>query len=129
MAQLNNGQIELLKNQYQDAREAYLKAFCSAYEIKYEKNAWVDGNIVRFGDYFFDFEKVIKFSVDNGFHDFSELVEWYEYCSWAAAFRQTIPSFADWLQGFPHATQSEQKKLIELKRLFDETIQDYQNKY
>ena len=78
---MNKAHRELLNKRYNDVCEEYLKAFCDAYEMSYEKDSWVAGDvgtIACVGDYCFDFTNVIKYAVDNNLSDWHELLQWYD---------------------------------------------------
>ena len=82
-----------LKKQYKDVCEGYLKAFCEAYGARYEKDSWVAGDvgtIACVGENYFDFNEVVKYSVDNNLHDWDELMRWYDYTLFASEYKQTI---------------------------------------
>ena len=128
---MNKAHRELLKKNYEDACEEYLKAFCDAYEMPYEKDAWVAddvGTIACVGDYYFDFTNVIKYAVDNNLSDWHELMQWYDYTLFANEYNQSIPNFPSWHKGCPRLTDEEQKHLVKLKKEFMETIGEYKNK-
>ena len=59
---MNEAHIKLLKENYEKACNEYLKAFCSTYELQYEEDAWVAGDvgtIALIGDYYIDFQNMI----------------------------------------------------------------------
>lgn len=123
---------DLLRQRYDEACEDYLKAFCDAYELQYESDSWVGGEVgttTCINDYFFDFDGVVKYAVDNGLHDYNDLVEWYDYTLFAHNFNQTIPNFKAWSKGCPRLSKSEQQKLIKLKKDFDDAVKDYKERY
>lgn len=120
--------IKQLAVRYENICNEYVKTFCELYELHYEQDCWVGGDIgsiVCLGDYFFDFQGVVKYAVDNGLNDFSDLMEWYYYTTWAASFNQPVPNFGSWSKGCPRATKEQQQHLINLKREFDETAAKY----
>lgn len=128
---MNKAHIELLNKRYTEACEEYLKAFCDAYELQYEKDAWVAGNVGTIacaGDYYFDFTDVIKYAVDNNLSDWHELLQWYDYTLFANEYNQTIPNFPSWHKGCPRLSEQEQKHLIKLKEDLMDTINEYKNK-
>ena len=128
---MNKAHKELLNKRYADACEEYLKAFCDNYEHRYELDAWVAGEvgtIASIGDYFFDFNDVIKYAVDNNLTDWNELLEWYDYTLFALEYNQTIPNFKSWHKGCPRLTKEEQQKLIDLKENFEDVIKEYRKK-
>lgn len=125
---MNKAHIELLNKRYTEACEEYLKAFCDAYEMPYEKDAWVAGDvgtIACVGDYYFDFTDVIKYAVDNNLSDLHELLQWYDYTLFANEYNQSIPNFKSWHKGCPRLSKDAQKHLKSLKERLDKTIQEY----
>ena len=104
-----------LKKQYKDVCEGYLKAFCEAYGARYEKDSWVAGDvgtIACVGENYFDFNEVVKYSVDNNLHDWDELMRWYDYTLFASEYKQTIPNWQSWVKGCPRLSETEQEKLV-----------------
>lgn len=129
---MNKAHRDLLRQRYEDACEEYLKAFCDAYDLQYEKDSWTGGcvgTITCVCDYYFDFNSVVKYAVDHNLHDFGDLDEWYNYCMFAHEFNQTIPSFDAWSRGCPRLSKSEQQRLIGLKMDFNAAIKDYKERY
>lgn len=128
---MNKAHKETLNKMYNDVCEEYLKAFCENYDRRYELDSWVAGEcgtIACVGDYFFDFNDVIKYAVDNSLTDWNEVLEWYDYTLFANEYNQTIPNFPSWHKGCPRLTNEEQKRLVKLKKEFEETIEKYKNK-
>ena len=128
---MNNKKNDLAKR-YEDICNEYLVAFCKSHEIAVETDdVWVAGDvgtIACLGDYFFDFHDVIKYSVDNGLHDWSNIMEWYDYTLFAAEYGQTIPNFAAWCKGCPRLSESEQQRLRDLKNDFESAVKDYKER-
>ena len=128
---MNNTYIKQLEKRYSDTCEEYLKTFCKNYDRRYELDSWVAGDcgtIACVGDYFFDFNDVIKYAVDNSLTDWDEVVEWYDYTLFANEYNQTIPNFQSWHKGCPRLTKEEQERLIKLKKDFEDTINEYRDK-
>ena len=125
---MNKAHIELLNKRYTEACEEYLKAFCDAYEMPYEKDAWVAGDVGTIscvGDYYFDFTDVIKYAVDNNLSDLHELLQWYDYTLFANEYNQSIPNFKSWHKGCPRLRKDAQKHLQGLKERLEKTIKEY----
>lgn len=119
-----------LANRYKNICDEYVTLFCDAYQLQFE--SWVGdeaGTIGCFGDYFFEFNDVIKYSVDHNLHDWHMLIEWYDYTLFASEFGQQIPNFRSWSSGCPHLSKQEQKKLRELKESLVSAIEEYKEKY
>ena len=127
---MNKTYIKQLEKRYSDTCEEYLKAFCKNYDRRYELDSWVAGDcgsIACVGDYFFDFNDVIKYAVDNNLTDWDEVVEWYDYTLFANEYNQTIPNFQSWHKGCPRLSKEEQKYLVSLKEMLDKAIKDYKD--
>lgn len=119
-----------LNERYVDTCEEYLRAFCENYDIKYEQDAWVAGDvgtIACVNDYFFDFHDVIKYAVDNELTDWDEVVEWYDYTLFASEYQQTIPNFKSWHKGCPRLSKEAQQTLVKLKKDFEDTVELYKH--
>ena len=128
---MNKTYIKQLEKRYSDTCEEYLKTFCKNYDRRYELYSWVAGEcgtIACIGDYFFDFNDVIKYAVDNSLTDWDEVVEWYDYTLFANEYNQTIPNFKSWHKGCPRLTKEEQERLVKLKKDFVDTINEYRDK-
>lgn len=128
---MNKTYIKQLEKRYSDTCEEYLKTFCKNYDRRYELDSWVAGEcgtIACVGDYFFDFNDVIKYAVDKSLTDWDEVVEWYDYTLFANEYNQTIPNFQSWHKGCPRLTKEEQEHLIKLKKDFEDTIKEYKDK-
>lgn len=129
---MNKAHIELLKESYKKACNDYLKAFCANYDFQYDNDAWVAGDvgtIALVADFFFDFNDVIKYSVDNELTDWKELVEWYDYTLFAHEYGLDMPNFSSWHKGCPRLSKEEQQRLINLKKELKNAIDDYKNRY
>ena len=127
---MNKTYIKQLEKRYSDTCEEYLKAFCENYNRRYELDSWVAGDcgtIACVGDYFFDFHDVIKYAVDNNLTDWDEVVEWYDYTLFANEYNQTIPNFQSWHKGCPRLTKKKKKRLIDLKKDFEYTVELYKH--
>lgn len=125
---MNKAHIEFLRDAYNESCENILRAFCDMLNLKYEPNSWVAndvGTIACVGDYFFDFNDIIKYCVLNSIDNLDELIEWYDYSLWANEFNQDIPNFKSWHNGCPRFSKEQQKRLIDLKKQLDDTITQY----
>lgn len=124
---MNKAHIELLKNEYDKICDEYLLAFCSNYDRRYTKDAWVSGagSIACIGDYYFDFKDVVKYCVDNNLTDFNEVVEWYDYSIDVASFGLDIPSFKDWHEGCPHLSNEQLDSLCEKRKELEDLVEQY----
>ena len=121
---MNKAHIELLNKRYTEVCEEYLKAFCQTYELQYEEDAWVAGDvgtIASIGDYYIDFQDVM-YMLDNGIA-FEEWLRWYDYCLDAHDLGLDTPNFTSWHKGCPRLTEEQiqdiKDKRQELKELMD----------
>ena len=127
---MNRSHIELLKNEYDRVCDEYLIAFCNNFDLPYEKDAWVAGNagtVASIGDYYFDFNDVIKYCVDNNLTDFDEVLEWYDYRIDAESFGIETPNFPSWHKGCPRLTSEQLDNLCEKRKELNELVAQYKN--
>lgn len=122
-----------LKNRFRGVCNEYIIEFCRLYKIELDSDdIWVGGDagtIACINDYFFDFNSVIKYAVDNQLCDKDDLVEWYDYTLFAQEFNQTIPNFESWSKGCPRLSKEEQQRLIDLKHDLEEATRNFKQKY
>lgn len=122
-----------LKSRFRGVCNEYIVEFCRLYRIELSSDdVWVAddvGTIACINDYYFDFNSVIKYAVDNQLSDRNDLLEWYDYTLWAHEFNQTIPNFESWSKGCPRLSKEEQDILIRLKKDFEQAAKDYKQKY
>lgn len=122
-----------LKSRFRGICNECFVEFCRLYRIELSSDdVWVAddvGTIACINDYYFDFNSVIKYAVDNQLSDRNDLLEWYDYTLWAHEFNQTIPNFESWSKGCPRLSKEEQDILIRLKKDFEQAAKDYKQKY
>lgn len=110
-----------LKNDYENACNAYLEAFCEKHDYIYEGlDMWVSknaGTIANCGDGYFDME-TIRTDIDEEAQE-DELFKWNDYCMDASDFKLPIPNFHSWLHGCPRLNHSELDELRKSKRKLD----------
>lgn len=128
---MNKAHKELLKKNYEDACNSYLKALADAWEWDVDSYGfWIAdcvGETFSYGDNMFIDMQDIIFCVENDVKE-GEYDEWQEYCLFAHEYNQTIPNFQSWHKGCPRLTAEEQKRLIDLKKDFEDTAKEYKNK-
>ena len=110
-----------LKKDYENAVDAYLKAFCEMYELQYDEDCWVGrevGTIAEVGDYFFGFDD-IKRCVDDGY-EWDEVIAWYDYGVEAGMFGIDAPNLKSWMAGCPHLNGPEMERIRAARRRVDE---------
>ena len=125
---MNKAHKELLKKNYEDACNSYLKALADAWEWDVDSYGfWIAdcvGETFSYGDNIFIDMQDIIFCVENDVKEY-EYEEWQEYCLFAHEYNQNIPNFKSWHKGCPRLSKEEQKHLVSLKETFDKAIKDY----
>lgn len=122
-----------LRSRFRGICNEYVVEFCRLYKFAVEADdIWVAddaGTIACISDYYFDFNSVIKYAVDNQLSDRDDLLSWYDYSLFAREYNQTIPNFESWSKGCPRMSKEEQEKLIGLKRDLEDAVKDFKQKY
>lgn len=125
---MNKAHIQLLNQRYKEACNEYLKAFCQTYELQYEEDAWVAGDvgtIALIGDYYINFQDMM-YMLDNGIA-FEEWLRWYDYCLDAHDLGLGVPNFPSWHKGCPRLTEEEIQEIKDKRRELRELIDSYNN--
>ena len=112
---------ELLKQQYIDACNAYLEAFCEKHGFDYDEaaNSWVAGCVgdaCMIGDYFVSFEE-IKTDIDMDATK-DEYWSYYDYSLESHELGElgfNCPNYANWLRGCQRLSKEQRKSLREAK--------------
>lgn len=110
-----------LKKDFENAVDAYLKAFCEMYELQYDEDCWVGrepGTVAEVGDYFLGFDDIRR-CVDEGY-EWDEVVEWYDYCVEAGMYGIATPNLKSWMMGCPHLNGPEMERIRAAKRRVSE---------
>lgn len=126
---------EKLKKDYENACNAYLKAFCEKHEfygLDNPETYWIGdqvGEIANCGDFTFDMATIVT-DIDKDAPE-EELLKWYDYMVFTADLGITTPNFYSWLLGCPRLSRqqledlsSKQSKIKSLKMEFDEMCKD-----
>ena len=108
----------LLKQQYIDACNAYLEAFCEKHGFDYDEsaNSWVAGYVgdaCMIGDYFVSFEE-IRTDIDMDASK-DEYWSYYDYSLEAHELGFNCPNYANWLRGCPRLSEGQRKSIREAK--------------
>ena len=108
----------LLKQQYIDACNAYLEAFCDKHGFDYDEaaNSWVAnvvGDACMIGDYFVSFEEM-KTDIDMDATK-DEYWSYYDYSLEAHELGFNCPNYANWLRGCPRLSEGQRKSIREAK--------------
>jgi hypothetical protein len=110
-------QRKKLKQDYRDACNAYLRAFCEKHGYSYGSpdTWWVGddaGGIAVIGDYTVDMA-TIRTDIDLDAPE-PEFLAYYDYCIRATNLDISVPNFRSWVQGCPRRTE---KSLARLERM------------
>ena len=120
---------ELLRKNYNDACEAYMKAFCQKHGYDYEEadHNW-DINYVEVGDLYIGIED-IRTDIDEDSPE-DEITKWYDCCFRLQCIDKKIatPSFHNWLLGSRKseediaALEAAHARVLEAQRMLQEEI-------
>lgn len=120
---------ELLKQQYIDACNAYLEAFCKKHGFDYDDaaNSWVAGDvggICMLGDYYVSFDDM-KTDIDRDTVK-SAYWEYHDYFIEAHDLGFICPNYASWLRGCPRLSEEQRKSLREAKNRVYESQKEFE---
>jgi hypothetical protein len=123
---------ETAREYFEKGCNEYLKLFCEKHEFDYEyaKDDWVAGevgSIVCCGDYFVDMRDIIT-DIEQDAPN-REYENWYDYAFDAHNLGLTTPNYQSWLKGCPRCSQKEINRLYDLKREFEQAVNDAKIKY
>jgi hypothetical protein len=111
-----------LKQNYDNAVNAILKAFCIKHELE-DTPYWIGdeiGGIASIADYFVSLQTMIddlQFDAPE-----NEFLKWYDYCeNMTFLGSQTTPNFKSWLKGCPRKSDDE---IAELKERYAKIEED-----
>ena len=109
---------ELIKQQYIDACNAYLEAFCEKYDFDYDdaKDSWVAGCVgdtCLCGDYYITLEEMIT-DIENNAPK-GEFLKYYEYSLECHEYGLFSPNYSSWLRGCPRLSDEQRKSIREAK--------------
>ena len=127
----NISELKELRERYDEACEAYVKALLELWEGDAFYGYWIGddvGEVYSYGDYIFIDMHDIIYCVENGVKE-EEYVEWQDYCTFADEYGQNTPNFESWHNGCPRLSKEEQDKLVSMKRVLKEAIDKYREKY
>lgn len=126
-----------LRENYDNACNAYLKAFCDKHDFDYDdaKKSWVSnqpGTICMCGDFFVQMEDLIL-DVENEAEE-SEFFKWYDYSCECSELGIFSPNYGSWLKGCPRLSEQQKtsiraaKNRVELAKKELEKCIEEQNK-
>lgn len=120
---------EKLRLDYENACNAYLKAFCEKHDFCYEEAYWCGddvGGIADCGTYTFDMA-TIRTDIDEDAPK-EELMRHYDYCLDAIEFKLSIPNFHAWIHGCPRTGKEWFKKMRKMREDFEKYIKEENGK-
>jgi hypothetical protein len=119
-----------LKENYEKACNAYLRAFCKKHGFGYEPDAWVagkSGGVASIGDcYYLDMETIIT-DMETGAPE-EAFKKWHGYCLRAGSLGCETPSFKSWLAGFPVMPEAELEELEAMHRKIEKLKEELENR-
>ena len=124
----SQSKINALKSTFNNVCDEYLRTFCENFELRYEQDSWVAGEcgtIACVCDYYFDFQNVIKFCVDNNIKKWDVVLKWYDYTLDASELGISIPNFRSWYMGCPRLDDKTMKRLLTTKRDLEKQIEEF----
>jgi len=105
-----------LKQNYENACNAYLEAFCKKHGFDRADSYWIGdrtGEIADVADYCADMSTIID-DIELDVPE-EEFLEWYDYCTEMHFLgAETAPNFRSWVKGCPRRSKEE---IEELRRL------------
>lgn len=129
---MNKAHLDLLKKNYKDACNAFLKAFSDKYEVCVDEQDWVAGDvggIVGVNDEFYINMEDIILMLDKDI-SWEEFLEWWDYCMDVALVGIVdSPNLKSWHMGYHGKISKEElKRLVKRQKDFEETIRKYNKK-
>lgn len=114
-----------LKQNYENACNAYLKAFCEKHDFYYEDAYWCGDDIGGIADcntYTFDMA-TIRTDIDEDAPK-EELMKHYDYNLNAIEFGLAIPNFHAWIHGCPRTSDEWFKDMRKMREDFENAINE-----
>lgn len=108
-----------LKKNYENACNAYLKAFCEKHDFSIEDAFWVGddvGGIAFVGDINFCMT-TIRTDIDEDAPK-EELMKYYDYLVNASAFKMDLPNFHSWIHGCTRTSKEWFEKMYKMHEDF-----------
>lgn len=122
----------ILKNSFEDACNAYLRAFCDKHGYDYEdaRDSWAAGDvggIAMCGDQFVSME-TIRTDIDMDAPE-GEFLKWYDYCSELGMLDLPSMTFRNWLLGCPRMPRESIDNIRERKQEINDLIREAKETY
>jgi len=122
-----------LKQDYENACNAYLKTFVDKHDYEYDPDYWVGnsvGTVISIADYYVDME-TIRIDIDRN-APVDEFVKWYDYSLRLGTLDcKGIPNYDNWLRKCPIKSEAEikaieeaHKQIEKLKKEFEKMCQE-----
>lgn len=107
-----------LRENYNNACNAYLKAFCDKHGFDYNdaKESWIAGyvgDVCLCGDFYISLEDMIT-DIENDAPE-DEYIKYYDYTMECHEYGISCPNYISWLKGCPRLSEEQRKSLREAK--------------
>lgn len=121
-----------LKDDFEKAANAYLKAFCEKQCFDYEdaKESWAAddvGGVACCGDFYFSLDE-IRTDIDSD-APVGEIIKWYDYHTEMAYLSLPLMNYRSWLNGAPRVEQETIDKVKSLMSDLDSLREEAKNIY
>lgn len=121
-----------LKRDFQDACNAYLKAFCEKHGYDYEDahDSWAAGDVggvVLCGDQCVSID-TIRTDIDMDAPE-EELLKWYDYVTEVGFYNLPSMNFENWLKGAPRIPRESIENIKARKQELDDLIKEAEDIY
>lgn len=113
---MKQSRLELREN-YDNACNAYLKAFCEKHDFEYDPREWIAGDpggTACVGDFYVGMSDILT-DIDRDAPE-DEYVKYYDYClrvGSIAGGELTTPNYDSWLRGCPRISDEQLQQLEE----------------
>jgi hypothetical protein len=119
-----------LKENYEKACNAYLRAFCKKHGFGYEPDAWVAGEaggVASIGDCYYPDMKTIITDMETGAPE-EAFDKWHTYCLRAGSLGCETPSFKSRLAGCPVMPEAELEDLEAMHGKIEKIKEELENR-
>ena len=128
---MNKAHKELLKKNYEDACDAYVKAMLESFEISRKDCWWVAnevGGVFAVGDMLFLDIQDIVYIVDNNI-SYEDCLAWQDYNLRANEFNFNTLNIKAWHMGAPRVPQETFDKLRKMQDELENLCEETRNKF